>query len=145
MSKWFCGGENHLMIQGSGWRSWKNEAWRYCSGWDPSWVGEFSEQLLLNISMTLKLIGSVNPKSGWYNGPMVIWLVNEITQPDSIMAMEWKCHVQEQPTTNKVSLIFLPNFPRSFLTSTYLFFSSLRRIKYACSIIFPSRKPVAMF
>ena len=144
-SKWFCKGENDLMIQGSGWRSWKNEAWRNCSGWYISWVGEFSERLFLNISVTLKWIGSVNPKSGWCSGPMVIWSVNEITQPNSIMVMEWKCHVQEWPTTNKFSSSFLPNFPQSFLTSTSLFLSSLRKITFACSIIFPSSKPVAMF
>ena len=144
-SKWFSGGENDLMIQGSGWRSWKNEVWRYCSGWDVSWVGEFFERLLLNISVTLKWIGSVNPKNGWYGGPMVIWPVNGITQPDSIMVMEWKCHVQERLATNKVSSSFLPNFPQSLLTSTSLFLSSLRRITYACSIIRPSGEPVAMF
>ena len=143
--KWLCGCENDLMIQGSGWRSWKNEAWRYCSGWDTSWVGEFSDRLLLNISATLKWIGSVNPKNGWYGGPMVIWPVNGITQPDSIMVMEWKCHVQERPTTNEVLQVFFPIFPKSLLTSTSLFLSSLRRITYACYIIFPSGKPVAMF
>jgi len=144
-SKWFCGGENNLMIQCSGWQSWRNEVWRYCSRWDTSGIGEFSDRLLLNISVKLKWIGSINPKYGWYGGPVVVWLVNEITQPDSIMVMEWKCHVQEWLATNKVSSSFLPNFPQSLLTSTFLFLSSLRRITYACSIIFPSRKPVAMF
>ena len=145
MEQMICGGENDLMIQGSGWRSWKNEAWRYCSGWDTSWVGEFSKQLLLNISATLKCIGRINPKSGWYSVPMVIWPVNGITQADSIMVMEWKYHVQEQPATNKFSSSFLPNFLQSFLTNTSLFLSSLRRITYACYIILPSGKPIAMF
>ena len=140
----FDGGENDLMIQGLGLRSWKNEAWRYCSRWDTSWVGEFSDWLLLNISVTLKWIGSINPKYWWYDGPMVIWPVNEITQPDSIMVMEWKCHVQERLATNKVSSSFIPNFPQSLLTSTSLFLSRLRGITYACFIIFPSGKTVAM-
>ena len=46
------GGENDLTIQGSGWWSWKNGAWMYCSGWD---IGELSEWLLLNISATLTM------------------------------------------------------------------------------------------
>ena len=48
------------------WRSWRNEARRYCSRWDTRWVGEFSDWLLLNISATLRWIGSVNPN---------IWMV----------------------------------------------------------------------
>ena len=35
-------------------------------------------------------------------------------------------------------------FPQSLLTSTSLFLSSLRRITYACCIIFPSGKPVKL-
>ena len=108
------------MIQCSGWQSWKNETWRYCSGWDTSWVGEFSKRLLLNILATLKWISSINPKNGWYGGPMVIWPVNEITQPNLIMVMEWKCHVQERLATNKVSSSFLPNFS-PVIADQYLF------------------------
>ena len=46
------GGENDMMIHCSGRRPWKNGAWMYCSGWD---TGEFSEQLLLNIPVTLTM------------------------------------------------------------------------------------------
>ena len=88
-------------------------------------------------------IGSVNPKDGWCDGPMVIWPVNGTTQPGS--DAERKCHVQEQLATSKVFSSFLPNFHQSLLTSTSLFLSSLRRITYACSIICPSGKPVTMF
>ena len=109
------GGENDMMIQGSGWWSWKNGAWMYCSGWD---IGEFFERLLLNIPATLTWIGSVNPKYGWRDGPMVIWPVNRITQPNS--NMEWKCHVQERLATNKVSSSFLPNFS-PIIVDQYLF------------------------
>jgi len=49
---------------------------------------------------------------------MVIWPVIGITQPNS--DMEWKCHVQEWLTTNKVSSSFLPNFSR-VITNQYLF------------------------
>ena len=69
--------------------------------------------------------------------------VNQTTQPG--MDAEGKCHVQERLATNKVSSCFLPIFPQSLLTSTSLFLSSLRRITYACSIIHPSVKPVAIF
>lgn len=137
----FNGGENDLRIQGLGWQSWKDGAWMYCSGWD---TGEFSEWLLLNIPTKLTWwIGSVNPKCGWCDGPMVMWPVNGTTQLDS--DAEWKCHVQEQLATNKVFSSFLPNFPQSFLTTTSLFLSSLRRITYDCSIIYPLRKPITIF
>ena len=50
---------------------------------------------------------------------MVIWLVNRITQHDSIMAMEWKRHVQERLATNEVLQVF---FPFSLvITDQYLF------------------------
>ena len=39
---------------------------------------------------------------------MVIWSVNGITQPNSIMVMEWKCHVEERPATNEVIQVFFP-------------------------------------
>ena len=97
----------------------KNGEWRYCSGWGISWVGEFSKRLLLNISMTLKWIGRFDPKNGWYEGPMVIWPVNRIAQPDSIMMMEWNCHVQEWPATNEVIQVFFP-FPQ-VIADWYLF------------------------
>ena len=140
-SKWF-------------WWRWKrsNDIWfrvavmkewsiMYGSGWD---TGDFSGWLLLNMSATLMWwIGSIYPKCGWYGETMVMWPVNETTQPDS--GTEWKCHVQERLATNKGSLSFFPIFPQSLLTSTSLFLSSLRRITYACSIIFPSGKPIAMF
>ena len=41
--------------------------------------------------------------------------------------------------------VFFPIFPQSLLTSTSLFLSSLRRITYAYSIIFPSGKPIVCF
>jgi len=50
---------------------------------------------------------------------MVIWPVNGITQPDSIMVMEWKCYVQERPTTNEVIQIFFPFSP--VIADQYLF------------------------
>ena len=88
----------------------------YCSGWD---TGEFSEWLLLNISATLTWwIGSINPKCGWCDGTMVMWLVNETTQLD--LDAEWKCHVQERLATNKVSSSFLPNFSL-VIADQYLF------------------------
>ena len=46
-------------------------------------------------------------------------MVNEITQPNSIMVMEWKCHVQEWPTTNEVFQVFFPFSP--VITDQYLF------------------------
>ena len=49
---------------------------------------------------------------------MVMWLVNETTQPES--GTEWKCHVQERLATNKVSLSFLPNFS-PVIANQYLF------------------------
>ena len=117
----FNGGENNLRIQGLGWWSWKDGVWMYCSGWD---TGESSKRLLLNIPTTLTWwIGSVNPKCGWCDGPMVMWPVNGTTQPDS--NAKWKCHVQEWLATKKVFSSFLPNFPQSLLTSTSLFFVKL--------------------
>ena len=78
----------------------------YGSGWD---TVDFSGWLLLNISATLMWwIGSIYPKGGWYGETMVMWPVNETTQPDS--DTEWNCHVQERLATNKVSLSFIPNF-----------------------------------
>ena len=58
-------------------------------------------------------------KNVWYGGPMVIWPMNRITQPDSIMVMEWKCHVQEQPTTNEVIEVFFLFSP--IIANRYLF------------------------
>ena len=49
---------------------------------------------------------------------MVMWPVNETTQPD--MEAEWKCHVQERLATNKVSSSLLPNFSR-VIADQYLF------------------------
>ena len=49
---------------------------------------------------------------------MVMWPVNETTQPDS--GTEWKCHVQERLATNKDSLSFLPNFS-PVIADQYLF------------------------
>jgi len=50
---------------------------------------------------------------------MVIWLVNGITQPDLIMVIEWKCHVQEWPATNEVIQVFFPFCP--VIADQYLF------------------------
>ena len=50
---------------------------------------------------------------------MVIWPVNGITQPDSIMVMEWKCHVQEWPATNEALQVFFPFSP--VIANQYLF------------------------
>ena len=85
------------------------------------WVdqGEFSEWLLLNISETLTWwIGSINPRCGWCEETMVMWPVNETTQPD--MDAERKCHVQERLATNKISSSFLPNFS-PVIADQYLF------------------------
>ena len=49
---------------------------------------------------------------------MVMWPVNETTQPD--MDAEWKCHVQERLATNKASSSFLPNFS-AVIVDQYLF------------------------
>ena len=49
---------------------------------------------------------------------MVMWPVNETTQPDS--GTERKCHVQERLATNKVSSSFLPNFS-PVIVDQYLF------------------------
>ena len=48
---------------------------------------------------------------------MVMWPVNETTQPDC--GTEEKCHVQERPATIKVFLIF-PNFS-PVIADQYLF------------------------
>ena len=50
---------------------------------------------------------------------MVISPVNGMTQPDSIMMMEWKCHVQEKPATNRILQVFFPFSP--VIADQYLF------------------------
>ena len=144
-SKWFSGSENNLTTQGSGMAVMKNGGWRYCSGWGINWI---VVSQLNDFSWTYQRhwdgLVVLTPTDGWCGRPMVKWSVNEITQPDSIMVMESKFHVQEWPATVK---FFKSSslFPLSLLTNTSLFLSSLRKTTYACSIIFPLGKPVAMF
>ena len=143
-SKWFFGGENDLMIQGSGMSFMKNGEWMYCSGWGVSWVTDSLNDFSWTCLWHWDGLVALTPKDGWHRRPMVRWPVNGITQPDSIIVMEWTCHVQERIATINFFIFFF-FFLQSLLTSTFLFLSSLRRITYACSIIFPSGKPVTMF
>ena len=49
---------------------------------------------------------------------MVMWPVNETTQPD--LDVERKCHAQERLATNEASSSFLPNFS-PVIADQYLF------------------------
>jgi len=97
----------------------KNGGWRYCSRWGVSWVVNYLNDFSWKCRRHWDGLVALTPKYGWRGGPMVIWLVNGVTQPDSIMVMEWKCHVQEQPATNEVLQVFFP-FP-PVITDQYLF------------------------
>ena len=49
---------------------------------------------------------ALTPKDGWCERPMAGWLVNGIIQPNSIMVMKWKCHVEEKLATINSSSFF---------------------------------------
>ena len=66
----------------------------------------------------MRWIGSITPSMDGVAKTMVMWPVNETTQPD--LDTEWKCHVQERLATNKDSLSFLPNFS-PVIADQYLF------------------------
>ena len=99
------------MKQGSGMAIMKNGGWRYCSGWGINWMLNSLDDFSWTYRWHWDGLVALTPKARRDGGPMVIWPMNGITQPDSIMVMEWKCHAQEQPTTNKVLPVFFPFSP----------------------------------
>ena len=104
------------MIQGSGMAVMKNEGWRYCSGWGVCWMvnsmNDFSWTCPWHWYGLVVLTPRMVRKT---NGDMM----NIRTQLESIIVMEWKCHVQEWPATNKILQVFFPFFP--VISDQYLF------------------------
>ena len=96
---------------------------------------------LEHITTLMRWISSITPNVDGLARTMVMRLVNETTQPDVIRRKS----VMFKSDLLPLSFDVLPIFPQSFLTSTSLFLSSLRRITYACSITCPSGKRIAMF
>ena len=110
----------------------------YGSGWDT--VDTFRMTPLEHITTLMRWIGSITPNVDGVARTMVMRPVNETTQPDTVRRKS----VMFKSDLLPLNFDVLPIFPQSFLTSTSLFLSSLRRITYACSITCPSGKPIAM-
>ena len=120
-----------LTTQGSGMAIMKMKVYGIAK--DEFWLNDFSWTCrwhwneLVALTRNKVMDGMIDQ---WYDN-------HQANNPTQIVTMmEWKCHVQERPTTIKWFSPF-SHFPQSLLTSTSLFLLGLRRITYFCCIIPP--------